>query len=316
MILIINAGRDSSIDEICKWLMHWGKDFVRINESNLITNVKIDLLEGKSHFELNNSTIIEFDSITAVFYKNGDFGYRLDTESKVSSFHKDFQFQEWKVLKHFLKDLLESRSIKIIGNLLDFDVNKLEVLRLANDLKINIPKTYVVSEKEELMKLLKSNKEGWITKSLGEMKPRYVKNELYLNYTREIAFVDDEITDNFIPSLIQQKIDKKYEIRTFFINDKFWSLAIFSQESNESEIDSRITEPNNLNHSVPFDLPKKLEIKIQRLARKLRLNSGSIDWIYSRSNQFYFLEINPLGIFNNVSVYGNYQIEKYIAKML
>jgi glutathione synthase/RimK-type ligase-like ATP-grasp enzyme len=48
---------------------------------------------------------------------------------------------------------------------------------------------------------------------------------------------------------------------------------------------------------------------------KLQLNCGTID-ILKSGKEFYFLEINPLGQFQEVSYFGKYEIEKYIAEIL
>lgn len=40
------------------------------------------------------------------------------------------------------------------------------------------------------------------------------------------------------------------------------------------------------------------------------------DRLIKSDDNYYFLEVNPLGQFHQVSYYGNYQIEKYIADLL
>lgn len=47
----------------------------------------------------------------------------------------------------------------------------------------------------------------------------------------------------------------------------------------------------------------------------LDLNSGSIDFIKS-GNNYYFLEVNPIGQFGNVSTDCNYSLERKIAEFL
>lgn len=215
------------------------------------------------------------------------------------------------MLNQFLRVFISNESIKLIGNLGNNEINKLEVLSIAKKVGLKIPQTFIVSSKEDLLKLIEEKK-NLITKPISDTKPFYVKDDLYLNYTREISQTE-KIHNYFMPSLVQEKIEKKYEIRTFFIKNKFWSVAIFSQENNDSKVDNRAI---NSNHVTGFNLPLNLEKKINKLASKLQLNSGSVDWIYSSRGVFYFLEINPLGIFSSVSTYGNYNLEREIAKIL
>ena len=50
--------------------------------------------------------------------------------------------------------------------------------------------------------------------------------------------------------------------------------------------------------------------------KKIGLNSGSIDMIVTPSNDFVFLEVNPVGMFWQVSYPCNFYIEREIAKFL
>jgi len=311
MILIINGKPDKSTDEICKWLIFYGKKFVRIDENSVISKIELDLKANSYKIELDNRTTINFDDINAVFYKNGDFNFQIDSSESISKHFKNYHLQEWNSLSFFLKSAIKNKPIKLIGNLNCDNLNKLETLVLAQSLNLRTPETHVVSSESEIKALFRRDKK-WITKSISDIMPIYRENNLFLNYTRKLN-ASEKYPFSFIPSLIQEEIEKKYEIRTFFINNLFWSIAIFSQESQDSSVDYRVVVSN---HKTSFILPGQLKNKISRLAKKMNLNSGSVDWIYSVDNRFYFLEINPLGIFNDVSIFGGYNIEKEIAKLI
>jgi ATP-GRASP peptide maturase of grasp-with-spasm system len=315
VILIISAENDSSSDEICKWLLHLKKPFIRINESNPIVNIKIDLNDCIYEFTLKKSGCINLNQVVSIFYRNGDIGYEFRAVGTVSDFLKKFYDDEWVAVKNFIKNKFNHNQIKVIGNLFNNRVNKLEVLSVAKKLNLLIPKSFIVSNKNDFLAFTALHHSKWITKSISEMSPLIKNGDLYLNYTKQIS--KEQIADEyFIPTIIQEKIEKKYEIRTFFIFNKFWSISIFSQENESTETDYRAYDFENTNHIMPFKIPLYLEKKILKLAKELNLNSGSVDWIYSKKNKFYFLEINPLGIFNNVSVVANFQIEKTIAEYL
>ena len=49
---------------------------------------------------------------------------------------------------------------------------------------------------------------------------------------------------------------------------------------------------------------------------KAQLATGSFDLAYTKEGKFVFIELNPAGIFENVSYYGNYYIEREFAKFL
>ena len=48
----------------------------------------------------------------------------------------------------------------------------------------------------------------------------------------------------------------------------------------------------------------------------LKLKNGSIDIIKGIDNEYYFLEVNPVGQFGMVSKPCNYNIENFISKKL
>lgn len=162
-----------------------------------------------------------------------------------------------------------------------------------------------------------SGADACITKSIGVQVRRENLDGVELAYTEKIDAADLEIgPDTFFPSLVQKKVKKKYEIRTFYFNGKFFSMAIFSQSNISTSVDFRKYDEIRPNRTVPFQLPRDIEKKLETLFEILRLNTGSIDLILDTDNNFVFLEINPVGQFGMVSKPCNFQIEKYIAQQL
>ena len=65
---------------------------------------------------------------------------------------------------------------------------------------------------------------------------------------------------------------------------------------------------------MTFKLPKRIKESLIMLSKETGINSGSIDMIVDHKDNFYFLEINPVGQFEWVSYFCNYGIEQEIAK--
>jgi ATP-GRASP peptide maturase of grasp-with-spasm system len=118
------------------------------------------------------------------------------------------------------------------------------------------------------------------------------------------------------PSQIQEHVEKAFEIRTFYLGGRCKSIAIFSQLDEQTKIDFRNYNAHKPTRSVPYNLPRDIEKKLKRLMTLLALESGSIDLIKAKDGRFVFLEVNPVGQFDWVSFYGNYNIEKDIADYL
>ena len=120
---------------------------------------------------------------------------------------------------------------------------------------------------------------------------------------------------HFLPSIFQKYVEKKYEIRTFFLNGIFYSMSIFSQMDTTTQVDFRERTVLPL-RKAPYKLPAEYEEKLSKLMNKYSLKSCSIDTIVTPDHEFYFLEINPIGQFQWLSKNCNYQIEKKIAQYL
>ncbi|MBK7652698.1 MAG: hypothetical protein IPJ20_20805 [Flammeovirgaceae bacterium] len=116
--------------------------------------------------------------------------------------------------------------------------------------------------------------------------------------------------------MVQRNIKKRYELRVFYFDSKFFSMVMFSQNEHQTSIDFRRYDFTNPTRWVPYKLPFQIEEKLDKLMRTLHLNSGSIDLIYGADLEYYFLEVNPVGQYAMVSDACNYYLDKLICDFL
>jgi glutathione synthase/RimK-type ligase-like ATP-grasp enzyme len=130
----------------------------------------------------------------------------------------------------------------------------------------------------------------------------------------------EDITRNeYGYSLFQENIPKKYELRVFYFVGQIYTMALFSQLDYRAKTDVMAVSINGEKQplrQIPFNLTREMEENITRLMHRLKLNSGSIDIIVTPDDEYYFLEVNPVGQFNFMSEMCNYYIEREIAKYL
>ncbi|MCC3214364.1 hypothetical protein LIV57_03715 [Chryseobacterium sp. X308] len=308
MILLISLDNDTMTDEICTWLSYQNKEFVRLSENQHINKVFFDF--DSNVFRISIGEIeYKLEDFKSVFYRNGGIYYDTIT-GEIDNNLVDFYNSELKSISEFIYNYFKVSRVRVFGNLFTKEVNKLEVLFLAKSLGLKIPDTYILSRLNDLVLIDRSH--VYITKAVSEMKPIIVENDLYLNYTHEVDLnnIHDK-KENIIPSLIQRKIDCVYEIRVFFFEKQIWAIATFDFSNN---VDIRNIREKDKRY-LPLELPSELKRKILKLAKKLNLKCGTVDLLKSHDD-YYFLEVNPLGQFHQVSYYGNYQIEKHIADLL
>lgn len=116
------------------------------------------------------------------------------------------------------------------------------------------------------------------------------------------------------PSLLQQNIDKKYELRIFYLNEKCYSMAIFSQNDEQTKVDFRNYNWDKPNRNVPYTLPNKIKNKLIIFMNSMGLKTGSIDLIVTPKDDYIFLEVNPVGQYGMVSIPCSYNLDYEIAK--
>ncbi|OBW41622.1 hypothetical protein AB670_02001 [Chryseobacterium sp. MOF25P] len=310
MVLLVSNYNDSITDEICSWLSSEDKKFIRLNENQVISSVKFNF--NQNSFEISIDEVsYNLNEIKAVFYRNGTISYNtcdIGTDELDINL-EEFYRRECNSITNFIFYYLQTRNIPIYGNFFVKEVNKLEVLHLANMLGFKIPETYIFSEVFDIKKTI--TQKEFITKALSEMQPIINGDGLYLNYTTQISKENIQNKTKLIPTLLQNKIRTDFEIRTFFFENKIWSVATFDFENN---VDIRNIKEVDKKY-IPYELPMSLQKKILKLAKVLKLKCGTIDFLRTR-NEYFFLEVNPLGQFHQVSLFGNYNIGKYIASLL
>ena len=197
-------------------------------------------------------------------------------------------------------------------------VNKLDVLIKAADVGMDVPNTLVSGSKEDVAKFFQDCDGGVITKSLYTIIPNYNGNTegfLLKSYTETVDDLET-IPEYCFPTFYQQKIEKAYEVRVFFLDGKCYPAAILSQTSNDSHVDYRREDKDNPSRIVPYNLNSETESQIKALMNVVGLNTGSLDFIIGQDGKTYFLEVNPVGQYGFINSACNYEISDAIAKKM
>jgi ATP-GRASP peptide maturase of grasp-with-spasm system len=317
MIILFSKSKfEGTTDDVIDWLIYFGADFIRVNGVDYFRNVKI-------HNTSRNELLINIKKAKVCWFRrwvDDDFFNDLLISSNI-------RYEN----RHILENQL-AREFTLLSNELwrrlkkkywitkpsEIGLKKLEVLDRAAKLGILVPPTLVTTSKNELIQFKLKNGRV-ITKTIGDVPNFRSGNQGYLMRTSEIDddFVEHHVNNIFFPSLFQALIEKEFELRIFFLLDKFYSMAIFSQRDKQTELDFRNYNRDKPNRTVSFKLPIWLEAKLRILVRDLKLSTGSIDMIKEKTTgDYYLLEINPVGQIGMTSYPCNYYLEREIAKKL
>jgi ATP-GRASP peptide maturase of grasp-with-spasm system len=319
ILLLSQLYFDPSTDEVIDWLDFLGANWERVNGLEFVEDLKIS---DDNHFVFEHEKI-DWKDVNVVWFRRWlsrrgmesilRFEANNDEDREFIGQIKHFQKSELNCLfEYFFENIHEEKKF---SKMTYGEINKLSVLREAKKAGLRIPKSTITSSKKDFLKL-QSSCSSIITKAIGNANGLKSGKEVFKGYTSIVHEIPDEVGSNFFPTLFQENIDKKFEIRSFFINKQIYSMAIFSQNDDQTKIDFRQYNEVKPNRFVPYKLPDSIEEKLIDLAERLDLNSGSFDIIKSINNEYVFLEVNPGGQFGMVSYPCNYNLEKILANEL
>lgn len=320
MVLILSKESDHTTADVLKWMYRFKQDFVRINGEDLMQHFDLSIDEDQNATLHINNKEIKLSGINAFWYRRGKLN--LDTFQKVT-------IQNDKAVEPILQESI-ANEIRILETYLHqaFNIdqsigayhlrglNKLSTLNIARQIGLKIPATIVTQRREILADFVKKHS-AVITKPIHETPVGKVHNNNLWVYTSAVTEeLVKRLPKTFFPSLFQENVAKKYELRIFYLDKKCYGTAIFSQLENTVSVDHRNYNPKRPNRRVPFALPSELVQKLIALMTSLELNCGSIDLIVTPAKEFVFLEVNPIGQFGYTSSIGNFHLEKEIANYL
>ena len=326
MVLILSENSDHSTSEVMQWLEYYGEKTVRINIEDQDTSFfSYDIEKQEMIIETEGKQVSTKD-IDAIWYRRGGVPLRFKTNPKErlkGTFTEPDIFErfrthineEARTVKEFIHYFLDQID-RQVGSWHNSSVNKLIVLHKATKLGIDVPASFVSSNRTA-MQNYKQEKGRVITKAISDG-VFFENNEIgYISYTEDVEDeVLEEMPEQSFPSLLQERLDKAYELRVFYLCGKFYAMAIFSQLDAQTETDFRKYNHEKPNRFVPYQLPKEEEEKLDKLMKDLNLQTGSIDIVVTKDQRYVFLEVNPVGQIGMLDFPCNYGLYKIIAQKL
>ena len=314
MILVLSQHDDASTVKVLQWLKFWRVPYYRLDKEDSFKIIRFQIRQDGVPdvvLERQDGVIFDLTKVKASWYRRGDINFSIpsidsvDNERLRKSLYY-FMLDELRCVRGYIYKYLE--SIPHIGTVITRDLNKLHVLSEAGSLGLRIPRTMIESSKVNI----ESN--SFVTKAISESFDFDFDGNRYLSYTSRVNL--ELVPESFFPTLFQEEIVKEADIRVFYLCGEFYSMAILSQENPQTITDFRRYPSQLRNRTLPFKLPDLIEEKLRVLMKRLELDTGSIDIVLDRTGEFYFLEVNPVGQYDMVSVPCNYYLHRKLAEKL
>jgi ATP-GRASP peptide maturase of grasp-with-spasm system len=311
-IIIFSENSDNSTIDIMKWLKVKGYNVCRINSDD--KNLQVSIFENI----VNISTSFDkfsIDKNSICWFRRAEYAsVYINSQTDIEQEKSTFRFLEKRQTFNSLKSWIIN-NCQCYSEFYGDKFNKIDVLIKAQKIGIKVAEWLVTNNKDTAISFAK--KYEYIA-----VKPFHSfffndENFVYKNLTEKLTYIDiQQFSQNFVPRIFQQYIDKKYELRSFYFDGNFFTYAILSQNNPNTIIDFRNYDEDNPNRCVPFNLPPEYCEKLILLMQKLELDTGSFDILIDKNDVYYFLEVNPVGQFGYGSYQCNFNIEEFIANKI
>ncbi len=310
--------------QVIDWLTAQNIEHVVVYPDSYISNLKLKITSMGIGLSLTiNDKLIDLSEIDSFWHRRGFFNQQFRLLSEQNSIHKSVNRHlrsEWLTVSEMINAILESKP-SIGSSIIEQRSNKLLNLKAAQECGLLIPDTCIISSKKELQKL-KNNMS--LTKSINR-DIQHFETEKDAQQRVEFAnfgpmLLEDEniqiMGETFWPSLLQNTVSKKYELRIFILHSSFYSMAIFSQNDPTTALDGRTPNFERPTRQTPYSLPQDVRVKLLNYMKQTNQNCASVDMIVNDNGDYVFLESNPVGQFGYVSYICNYHLEYELARML
>ncbi|WP_313912720.1 MvdC/MvdD family ATP grasp protein [Tahibacter sp.] len=167
-------------------------------------------------------------------------------------------------------------------------------LRVAQDAGFRIPRTIVSNDPVAI-------RQAYV--DFGPLIVKPVRSGYFKEGDDEFSIFTSLIAEEHLstldsakwtPSIYQELVPKRYDVRVTCVGRRLFSAAIHSQTDPAAVVDWRRTDNPLLPHSR-LDLPVEVSDRVLDLMERLGLSFGCVDLVLTPSNEYVFLEVNPSG---------------------
>lgn len=296
-VLILTRKHDAEADFVGIELVKRRIEYVRINTDDIPgrlfvtymvprnSNVKAEVAIEKEKIDMSKVSVVWLRNFEtqAIKFGNNNMLARL------------FSFEQWDDALQILKSRLNCEWISEPHATQRANSNRIEQLSIAKSLGFDIPATLVTNDPKAAHDFYRSCHSNVILKALHHHSVE-VGNKIYSMYTHKVSKRDLKKLDDLTlaPCILQQRLNKKHELRVTVVGKKVFAVKIDSQRNTDSRDDWHRHPLSNL-HKRDVELSPELSRRCIKIVRSLGLVYGSIDFVVDKKGRLVFLEVNPTG---------------------
>jgi glutathione synthase/RimK-type ligase-like ATP-grasp enzyme len=321
MVLVLSyAGYEQATERVLDWLLYYRYPFLRISQRDLLdpeADWRIAAHTGRISFRGNDLQA----TVGAVFFRRW-VAESPPASSAATANERAFREEiagEGHDLAALLVAGLKDKFWLPHPTASERAANKLAVLSRAAAAGFPVPRTYVCRTRAEVARILDDGGRQWVTKPIKFCQYYHDgQGGVYTHFTSALGAAElAQLPERFFPSLVQERIAARLEVRVFYLQGQCYAEASYeSAPDAAAAVDIKLRQGNANMHYLPYRLPDAVLTALRTLMDDLELNTGSIDLLLGQDGRYYFLEVNPVGQFSAPSGKCNYQLERRVAELL
>ena len=290
-ILIVTEQLDSHADAVIDQLEHRGCGVFRLNTETLLSDYSFEW-QPSSGLWLRDAVGRELNQtmIRAAYFRKPK---RVRPRRAIS---------DPGIVKH-----IESESQWFLRSLYSLPIlwvnnfwanlrgqTKLAQLDMAREIGLNVPDTIVTNVPDQVKAFV--DQHGDILCKTFLNSGFKIAGEYESIFAHKLSTAEIERESNRVqnaPVILQEYVEKAYEVRLNVIGKQIFACAIYSQVNEGTLIDWRV-DPFSCEHRI-IEPPPEVAAKCFELTSRSALQFAAMDFIVTRSGEWVFLESNPNG---------------------
>jgi glutathione synthase/RimK-type ligase-like ATP-grasp enzyme len=321
MILIFAEKADVHAEAVEIQLRRKGGDVRRLNRDEL-RRWSLEALRGES-LAIVDGQAVEAGKLKSVFIRSlpdlDAFRGISDaaSENELSEFVANQRFSQFSDCIRLLSDCVP--TVNSISSTTRAQSKALQ-LHVAERLGLQVPLSYLGANPEiaaAQIDLLKRSGKRICTKPVSS-KLLTLGNQKFAGFTEILEDSDTEEIDSLVecPMIIQEYVEKAYELRISVVGDRMFACKIDSQiAGGPTAIDWRRYNIPKTPHTT-YELPQELRDKLLAFHAHFGLALSNYDIVRSLDGAYVFLETNPFGRWLWIEDITGLEITSAIADLL
>lgn len=311
VVLILTRVHDQEADVMGLELAENGINYIRLNvddiQDDLTITHSVNNGELSTYLEGPGFNSLNTQQVKLVWFRRF---YDLEVLEPYPDNITDKYFKkEW---KYFLDALIHHLDCAWINHPDSVRrTNKIEQMKVAKKVNFLMPETIVSNNKSHITDFLEKyvKNSGVIVKA---MESHYIEDNRKLhNVFGKVAYdINDlnveELT--LVPTIIQELINFSKEARVTVVGQKVIG-SVLQKTSNEGDWHHDDIREINM---AELEVPKNIKEKCVEFLRESNLDYGAFDFMITPENDWFFLEVNPLGDWRWVELHTGQQITNEI----